>query len=751
MPLKEGSSDKVISENIRELIHAGYSQEQAAAIAYNNAGRGKKKSKAKKSLELEGMTLMSLRIFLPITKVDAAQRLVYGKFTEEVGDRSGEIMDYAISKPNFEKWSETLYGASGGKNYGNVRAMHKNIAAGLFAQPIDFDDASLSMSAMARIVDDDEWKKVEEGVYTGFSVGGRYGKRWADPKNPHLIRYEAVPNEVSLVDLPCVQGATFQFVKAEGAQPEDRPFTSIGIPEEPPPPLSDPPDRVSIGQGDPSSGQLGKKAGDLKAPEHADQTGNAVDPKPHGQAGTETHGAASADPEHKDTGNDNKEQEHSDEGAGTGAQGHPGDQRTHQMGKTEPGEGADLEQVWKAKDGSTWAKKADAVKHNQEVDTAASIARSAGPLSDALGKLNTLLGGDPKDSADPKAPDPKDGTAADPKDTPNPSNLRDVHKRGRSKIEADLQKDLYDVGRVACLISELKWLRRDLVIEGALEGDTSTSVLPEACQAACDALCEFLLAMVKEEVEEIMSNTDVQLDGGGSSGSVAIIANAAGVMRSDLRKALLAVEGIHVGLTEVLNKAASKLSETQQMHLQSAHDHISAMSDGECCSGDMSKMSQADKARLKTVHDHLGAMGASCASGKLHIEAKNVMAKALLDITDEDLRADNPNLPPAIAKMVAKHDGLELQIGSMTQTVEGLVKRVEILAAQPEPAKGVLRVITKQQDVSQATGGSGNRIDGLSNDEVVAAYRKMLSEMDPDTRAKEMLKVSLAQPIAHWD
>src|SRR6202034_259640 len=157
-----------------------------------------------------------MKIFIPITKIDAAQRLVYGVVTAEKPDVTGEVCDYASTKPLYQKWSQKFADATDGRSFGNLRAMHASVAAGKLVE-IAFNDEQKRIEICGKVVDDAEWQKVEEGVYTGFSQGGRYLKRWPDPDEPELMRYTAEPIEVSLVDHPCLPEATFAVIKADGS------------------------------------------------------------------------------------------------------------------------------------------------------------------------------------------------------------------------------------------------------------------------------------------------------------------------------------------------------------------------------------------------------------------------------------------------------------------------------------------------------------------------------------------------------
>ena len=170
-------------------------------------------------------------LFFKLTKVDEAQRTVEGIATAEAVDKAGEVCDYEGTKPYYQKWSDGIKKASGGKSLGNVRAMHSNIAAGKITEII-FDDVAKAISIVAKIVDDAEWKKVLEGVYTGFSQGGEYVKRWAEKiDGVDVMKYIADPSEVSIVDNPCLGLASFSVVKADGMV-EQHEFKKIEAPAE---------------------------------------------------------------------------------------------------------------------------------------------------------------------------------------------------------------------------------------------------------------------------------------------------------------------------------------------------------------------------------------------------------------------------------------------------------------------------------------------------------------------------------------
>lgn len=165
--------------------------------------------------------------FARLTKIDEKNRLIYGRAAQEVTDSVGEIFDYAESKPYFEAWSKGQLEGSMGKSAGNIRAMHKDIAAGILIPNTGmvFNDAERAIDICAHISDDQEWAKAVGGTYTGFSIGGRYAKKWED-KEAKRTRYAGDPSEISLVDRPAIPTATFfHFQKSDGTI-EERKFQS---------------------------------------------------------------------------------------------------------------------------------------------------------------------------------------------------------------------------------------------------------------------------------------------------------------------------------------------------------------------------------------------------------------------------------------------------------------------------------------------------------------------------------------------
>jgi hypothetical protein len=222
--------------------------------------------------------MTALSVFVPLQKVDLAKRQVWGVAALEQPDRSKppEIMDYERSKPRFLAWSESMQKASRGLSLGNVRAQHGGqlLAVGRVIH-LEPRDAQKEIYVGVEVVDDAAWDKVQKGVYTGFSVGGSYGDKWADSALTKAIRYDAIPEELSLVDRPCMPGATFDVIKADGTNelrkfvaPEDEnkePPAEGNQPAEEQPPAE--------GEATPESNQPAPEAGsDTPAAESAEET-----------------------------------------------------------------------------------------------------------------------------------------------------------------------------------------------------------------------------------------------------------------------------------------------------------------------------------------------------------------------------------------------------------------------------------------------------------------------------------------------
>jgi hypothetical protein len=99
--------------------------------------------------------------------------------------------------------------------FGAVREMHTSWAAGT-ALKCEVD-AENRTQFECLVVDGEAIKKVQTGVYKGFSIGGRVTKK--DPLNKTIITGIRLV-EVSLVDRPANPDAVFSMGKVEGDEPE---------------------------------------------------------------------------------------------------------------------------------------------------------------------------------------------------------------------------------------------------------------------------------------------------------------------------------------------------------------------------------------------------------------------------------------------------------------------------------------------------------------------------------------------------
>jgi phage head maturation protease len=129
---------------------------------------------------------MTLQLYWPIRKIDSDERIVYGYASTEATDSQGEIVRKEALEAALPAYMR----------FANIREMHLPSAVGVAKEAV-IDSKGLWLKA--KIVDDDAWTKVKEGVYKGFSIGGAVTGR--DPDDPAIVTGVDL-TEISLVDRP---------------------------------------------------------------------------------------------------------------------------------------------------------------------------------------------------------------------------------------------------------------------------------------------------------------------------------------------------------------------------------------------------------------------------------------------------------------------------------------------------------------------------------------------------------------------
>lgn len=143
------------------------------------------------------------KAFAPITKVDDEQRMVYGYASTDTKDSQGEIVKsdaIEAALPDYMKFA-------------NIREMHTMSAVGV-AKSAEVNENGLYIGA--KIVDDAAWAKVKEGVYKGFSIGGKA----LEKANGIITKLRLT--EISVVDRPANPECVIDTWKAEALDDEQQ-------------------------------------------------------------------------------------------------------------------------------------------------------------------------------------------------------------------------------------------------------------------------------------------------------------------------------------------------------------------------------------------------------------------------------------------------------------------------------------------------------------------------------------------------
>lgn len=167
-------------------------------------------------------------MYLPITRSDSSERMVYGQATIEQPDAYGTIFGYCPDA--WKKWR------------GNIREQHDPRKAVGKAIRVEHDEQERAIYVGSKISRgaQDTWLKVEDGVLSGYSASivpdPEFGndihkwpkKEYHGKQYPYLPRYSVV--ELSLVDNPATPGCNISIIRANGMATEILDTTEEEIP-----------------------------------------------------------------------------------------------------------------------------------------------------------------------------------------------------------------------------------------------------------------------------------------------------------------------------------------------------------------------------------------------------------------------------------------------------------------------------------------------------------------------------------------
>jgi phage head maturation protease len=677
-----------------------------------------------------------MKIYLPIAKIDAERREVWGYASTEARDDQGEIVT-----------RDALTAALGDyMRFANIREMHQLSAVGV-AREAAVDDKGLYVGA--RIVDDQAWQKVVEGVYKGYSIGGRTTQR--DPTDYKTIT-GLVLNEISLVDRPANPEAVFDYWKAAGA-------LSMSDPRFNPP--------IQIWAcGVPGHHHLAK-ADALKCQEQGlpigevPPTGGAVD---HGMNLI----AAASNPTASGEGVLEKSRRKTEGKTPHGA-----------VEFADPGYQAD-------------GKKRYPIDTEQHIRAAWNFINRAGNAqrysTTQVGEIKAKIIAAWKEKIDEDGPPSADETA----------------KRGPTPV--GLAKELCDVDHVMQIILDLNWLKDSLLADAEIESDGSPQ--PGRLGTIISELCDCLNALVTEETGEILAGSEIVTrvvapdpqdvltmatgaqgaalwkakspniqdfankyltKAGRSRGDQALLDLAyhainkcmdmdgllfaernhltkaraalevAGAVQSDLPTASTVIDPEVTpsstgggGVLDMIAAVLGKRAASHQALMDVAHDCIGKLTDGAVCAmaKGRARLSRDTLESLTEAHDHLVDAGASCAAPGSRPEAEPEFGPS---------KVSAGNMAKILAGERAERAALIATLTDIVPRLDQLAKRVEDIARMPLPPLAITKSVTPISKLQDSGFGEG----GLSPDDLAAAFSRMSREEQTLT----LIKASYANPI----